>query len=171
MLPITQYLLAYRKSQVSGKHANCLSIPYSLQTGVIQRFSPSISSSPSSWSQSIIPVEVPNTSLTSFSSYKLKNLDNETVYDVRVRAVNKFGMSKFSKVFNFYVKTSVISGSPRCPYPAKSACPSILAGEESDISPRLLLTEAKAVSSSGSSTISIVIPVMCALIRLHTRYS
>jgi len=167
MLPITQYLLAYRKSQVSGKHANCLSMFNFVQTGIIQ----SSSSPSSSWSQSVIPVEISKTSLTSFSSYNLKNLDNETVYDVRVRAVNKFGMSKFSKVFNFYVKTSVISGSPRCPYPAKSACPSILAGEESDISPRLLLTEAKEVTSSGSSTISIVIPVMCALITFHTRYS
>ena len=76
------------------------------QTGVIFSSSPSSKSSSPSWSESIIPVEVPNTSLTSFSSYTLKNLDNETVYDVRVKALNGFGSSKFSKVFNFYVKAS-----------------------------------------------------------------
>ena len=76
------------------------------QTGVILSSYSSSKASSSSWSESIIPVEVPNTSLTSFSSYILKNLDNETVYDVRVKALNSFGSSQFSKVFNFYVKTS-----------------------------------------------------------------
>jgi len=94
--PIHQYILQYRKSQ----------------TGVITKIPSSHSaSSPSSWSESIIPVEVPTTSLTTFSSYILKNLDNETVYDVRVKALNSFGSSQFSKVFNFYVKTSVVSDS------------------------------------------------------------
>ena len=35
-----------------------------------------------------------------------RNLEKESVYDVRVRAMNKFGMSNYSKVFNLYVKTA-----------------------------------------------------------------
>jgi len=135
IVPITQYLLAYRKSQ----------------TGVILSTPSSSMSSPSDWSQSIIPVEVPNASLTSFSSYILKNLDNETVYDVRVKAMNAFGMSKFSKVFNFYVKTSAGSDS-------------------SDVAPQSLLTDAKEVSS-GSSTISLFLPVMCVILSLNRNSS
>ena len=125
-------------------------------------------SSPSDWSQSIIPVEVPNTSLTSFSSYTLKNLDNETVYDVRVKAMNAFGMSKFSKVFNFYVKTSGLSKTRKCL--KKSHCTLIPVGSESDIAPRSLQTEAKEVNS-GSSTISLFFPVMCVLLSLKENTS
>ena len=122
-------------------------------------------SSSSAWSQSIIPVEVPNASLTTFSSYILKNLDNETVYDVRVKAMNVFGMSTFSKVFNFYVKTSGDSQRSKCV--RKSSCPLIAAADSdsSDVAPQSLLTDAKDVSS-GSSTISLVIPVIWALIFL-----
>ena len=35
-----------------------------------------------------------------------RNLENESVYDVRVLATNRLGNSNFSKVFNFYVKTT-----------------------------------------------------------------
>ena len=126
-------------------------------------------SSPSDWSQSIIPVEVPNASLTSFSSYTLKNLDNETVYDVRVKAMNAFGMSKFSKVFNFYVKTSGLSKAIKCH--RKSPCTLIPAGSDgSDVAPQSLLTDAKEVSS-GSSTISLFLPVMFVLISLKWNIS
>ena len=117
-------------------------------------------SSPSAWSQSIIPVEVPNASLTTFSSYILKNLDNETVYDVRVKAMNVFGMSTFSKVFNFYVKTSGDSQRLKCV--RKSSCPD---SDSSDVAPQSLLTDAKDVSS-GSSTISLSIPVILVLMFL-----
>jgi len=115
--PIHQYILQYRKSQ----------------TGVILSSYSSSKASSSSWSESIIPVEVPNTSLTSFSSYILKNLDNETVYDVRVKALNSFGSSQFSKVFNFYVKTSAGSVS-------------------SEVSPQSLLTDSKEVNSCSRTS-------------------
>ena len=36
----------------------------------------------------------------------LRNLENESVYDVRVQAINRLGSSNYSKVFNFYVKTT-----------------------------------------------------------------
>ena len=36
----------------------------------------------------------------------LRNLENESVYDVRVEAINRLGSSNYSKVFNFYVKTT-----------------------------------------------------------------
>ena len=125
-------------------------------------------SASSDWLQSIIPVEVPNTSLTSFSSYTLKNLDNETVYDVRVKAVNKFGMSTFSKVFNFYVKTAGLSNKHKCL--KISPCTLIPAGSESDIAPRSLLTETKEVSS-GSSTISLFFPVMFVILSVNRKPS
>ena len=35
-----------------------------------------------------------------------RNLENESVYDVRVQAINRLGSSNYSKVFNFYVKTT-----------------------------------------------------------------
>ena len=35
-----------------------------------------------------------------------RNLENESVYDVRVLAINRLGSSNYSKVFNFYVKTT-----------------------------------------------------------------
>ena len=96
------------KNQIFKIKTVCFTISFYFisQTGVIVS-SPSYSKvAPNSWLQSIIPVEVPIASLTSYASYTLKNLDNETGYDVQVKAVNSFGMSKFSKVFNFYVKTS-----------------------------------------------------------------
>ena len=36
----------------------------------------------------------------------LRDLENESVYDVRVQAINRLGSSNYSKVFNFYVKTT-----------------------------------------------------------------
>jgi len=48
----------------------------------------------------------PPFSLTSSCSHTLRNLENESVYDVRVEAINRLGSSNYSKVFNFYVKTT-----------------------------------------------------------------
>lgn len=106
--PVTQYSVHYRKSQPTGGDRP--------EEG-------------SSWLQAVMPVAAPDPRLTTTASYTLRELDNESVYDVRVRAINKFGMSNFSKVFNFYVKTALSAAE---------------APEEPDFaSPRFLQTETK----------------------------
>ena len=57
------------------------------------------------WSQLILPVLHTDTSLISTFAFSLGDLSCETFYDVRVRAVNRFGQSHFSQTFRFYVKT------------------------------------------------------------------
>jgi len=99
LAPVTQYTLHYRKSQAGATPEE-------------------ISSAESSWSRAVLPVLEPNPALTSGASYTLMDLEKESVYDVKVQAVNRFGMSRFSRVFNFYVKTAVEPvepevGSPR----------------------------------------------------------
>jgi len=97
--PVTQYCLHYRKSQAGAT-------------------SEEGSSEESSWLRAILPVSKPKLALTTAASYTLRELEKESVYDVKVQAVNRFGMSSFSRVFNFYVKTAVEAvepevGSPR----------------------------------------------------------
>ena len=87
------------------------------------------------------------TSLTTFSSYILKNLDNETVYDVRVKALNSFGSSQFSKVFNFYVKTSGRNEKEYiCIYYKMIA----VVSDSHVVAPQSLLTVTKEVESGSS---------------------
>lgn len=97
--PVTQYRIYYRRTQTSS---------------IARNFSePAVSSR---WLETVIPVpsnhklllssNPPAHQLTSSGSHTLRNLEKESVYDVRVRAMNKFGMSNYSKVFNLYVKTA-----------------------------------------------------------------
>ena len=62
------------------------------------------------WSQLILPVLHQDTSLTTTFAFSLGDLSCETFNDVRVRAVNRFGQSHFSKTFRFYVKTENSTG-------------------------------------------------------------
>ena len=57
------------------------------------------------WFPILFVVEIGFTALFTPSGNP-RDLANECVYDVRVRAVNSAGMSDFSQVFNFYVKTA-----------------------------------------------------------------
>ena len=62
------------------------------------------------WSQLILSVLHQDISLTTTFSFSLGVLACETFYDVRVRAVNRFGHSHFSQTFRFYVKTENSTG-------------------------------------------------------------
>jgi len=98
--PVTQYCLHYRKSQAGATSEE------------------GSSDEEGSWLRAILPVSKPKLDLTAAASYTLRKLEKESVYDVKVRAVNRFGMSHFSRVFNFYVKTAAEPvepevGSPR----------------------------------------------------------
>lgn len=94
---VTQYKLFYRKSQTHPS-------------------SPQPSASGSAWQEALVTPPTTSSesksgspaafSLTSSCSHILRNLENESVYDVRVLATNRLGNSNFSKVFNFYVKTT-----------------------------------------------------------------
>jgi hypothetical protein len=90
----------------------------------------------------ILPVLHQDTSLTTPFAFSLGNLDSETVYDVRVRAVNKFGQSRFSETHSFYLKTDRVA--------------------RTETGTRLLQTEDKDVTSGGGLAVMDML-VMCVL--------
>merc|ERR1712126_412851 len=117
--PVTQYKVYYRKSPLDSVSAPS-------DTG--------------DWLQSFLTVTTPQSHLTTTSIYTLRDMDNQSVYDVKVRASNKYGMSEFSPVFNFYVKTAVGDA------------------HKDFASPRFLQKEPKEVASSSSSSGDILSP-------------
>jgi len=140
IVPVTQYNLIVKKAQTGAS---------SIQPSSSEDSTPK-------WLRSIIPVDHPINALTAFSSYTLRSLDNETVYDVRVKAVNKYGMSEFSKVFSFYVVA--VDNKMNCE--KNSECSQMSVSQAgADVAPQSLLTEAKEVASC-SSTFPVILPVI-----------
>ena len=78
-----------------------------------------------------------------------RNLEKESVYDVRVLATNRLGNSNFSKVFNFYVKTT---REPHLTAKKSVTRPFFAAAVTDFASPRFLQTETKKEQVSAAPT-------------------
>ena len=56
------------------------------------------------WESAFIPVPQPSREFSVQSHYVIRKLRANAVYDVIIKAKNKYGFSEYSKIFNFYNK-------------------------------------------------------------------